>query len=117
MLKWFVGLVVRLVIALSGGVEVFSRWKGRPEAMGSMDAEVEIDMEISDDEQESSKARVRAGPVVDGRGQKRTVSGEPELTGSILILLILCIEAHVLVFWCLRTHVHEVCGKESCRWF
>jgi hypothetical protein len=60
-----------------------------------MDAEVEIDMEISDDEQESSKARAPPGPVVDGRGVKRNSPAEPELTDSILVFLMLLSKVRV----------------------
>lgn len=51
--------------------------------MGSVDAEVEIDMEISDDEQE----RAVVGQVMDGRVVKQSSSTGPTITDSILIFL------------------------------
>ena len=64
--------------------------------MGSVDAEVEIDMEISDDEQENSKVmRAIAGPVVDGRGVKRNSPAGPELADSILFFRVVLIKAHL----------------------
>jgi len=59
--------------------------------MGSVDAEVEIDMEISDDEQEG---RAVAGQVVDGRVVKQNSSAGPTITDSILIFLIFIIMVH-----------------------
>lgn len=53
--------------------------------MESVDAEVEIDMEISDDEQESCKGRVVAEQVVDDEGIKHGYPGDPSITSSILI--------------------------------
>lgn len=55
------------------------------EAMGSIDADVEIDMEISDDEQESSTGRAAAGQVVDGRVINQTSLAGPTIIKSILI--------------------------------
>lgn len=51
--------------------------------MGSIDADVEIDMDISDDEQE----RAVVGQVVDGRVGKLIPSTIPSFTDSILLFL------------------------------
>lgn len=50
--------------------------------MESVDAEVEIDMEISDDEQESCKGRVVAEQVVDDEGIKHGYPGDPSITSK-----------------------------------
>lgn len=57
--------------------------------MGSVDAEVEIDMEISDDEQESLKGCAVAGHVVhDGGVVQHNSPAGATTTDSILILLV-----------------------------
>jgi hypothetical protein len=76
-LKALLGFVVAVGALLPWSREC-NRRIPTAEAMGSIDAEVEIDMDISDDEQE----RAVVGQVVDGRVGKLNPSTVPSITDT-----------------------------------